>query len=193
MKYLPNELNLWLNPDTKIRCPPGEEQFPQLWYGIGFNHEHLAAYAKKRNIWRQDDSPYTSKLFSAEVAGGPMLRRATGWSFLEIRAPYSKQYVRMVAIYSNYWMNEQLLDARSMGVLLDRIRREFDIDGEPMWYYDRLGFDWEYLETFPQRYAERVEKERRQEARRSKRAARAARAVALPGAPESKSAAESEQ
>ncbi|KAI0267158.1 hypothetical protein BC834DRAFT_969174 [Gloeopeniophorella convolvens] len=151
---------------------------PLLWYGIGFNHEHLAAYAKKRGFWLDSDTSYESKLHVAEVIGGPRLRKEIGWPYLKIRAPYSKQYARIIGMFSSYWAYERILDVRQQTLLLDRIKEEFGIDGEPMWYYDMMECDWEYLKVFPKRYARAYEKQRKRRELEVEQAATAAPAPA---------------
>ncbi|KAI0273321.1 hypothetical protein BC834DRAFT_853281 [Gloeopeniophorella convolvens] len=158
LKRLPRKLNLWY----------GAKRPRLLWFGIGFGPENLMACAKKHGFWPEtDELSYVQKLTRARYSAEDLLRKLTGWRYIEIRDPYSLEHERIIGIYSSYWICERVLDAQTQARVLDTIKEELGLDDDPMWYYDRRNYDYAYLKSFPKRYPKVMERERQRFAKLS--------------------------
>ncbi|KAI0273322.1 hypothetical protein BC834DRAFT_203180 [Gloeopeniophorella convolvens] len=151
MKILPAKLNLGL----------GARKPRLLWYGIGFNREHLIACAKRHGFWPESDEiSYFGKLSRARYSAEHLLRALTGWRHLEIRTPYALNHERIVGIYSSYWINHRAMSAQDQARVLDIIRKELGVEGEPVWYFDRWDYDHDFLRSSRKRQVQIEKKER---------------------------------
>ncbi|KAI0263534.1 hypothetical protein BC834DRAFT_844428 [Gloeopeniophorella convolvens] len=133
---------------------------PQLlWWGIPITIEILTKYAKKRGFWR-DEPGMTAlqRLLWAEWDCTLFLRNLTKYRPLELRYPYSLEYSWVVGIYSSYRVQDEELTPAQEDKLIRVLKRELEVDTEPIWFFDQEHRDEEYLDILADRQAKEIRK-----------------------------------
>ncbi|KAI0263536.1 hypothetical protein BC834DRAFT_971234 [Gloeopeniophorella convolvens] len=149
MEILTEEYNV-----MTMRIPPR-----LLWWGIPITEATLTKYAKKRGFWRSgSDMTELDRLLWAERDCTRFLRNLTKYSQLELRYPYSLEYSWVVGIYSSYKIHDEVLTAVQEDKLIRVLKRELEVDLEPIWFFDQENYDEDYLWTLAQRQAKKIRK-----------------------------------
>ncbi|KAI0058553.1 hypothetical protein BV25DRAFT_1919249 [Artomyces pyxidatus] len=117
---------------------------PELHFGLALTQDELLAYANKHGLVEEDYPDDPLDVFSCRYPVMMCLRELTDDSTVYIAPPFVPGTVRpiMVALYSNYTRSKQKLVDEDEREVLDIIRDELNLEGQPaLWYWD-AGNPW---------------------------------------------------
>ncbi|KAI0262032.1 hypothetical protein BC834DRAFT_972261 [Gloeopeniophorella convolvens] len=113
-----------------------------LQYGIPITADVLIAYADQKHLWPKGKIDRINGQFFAFEKCVNYLSDLVDWT-LELRSVYSVEHEMVLALYTNYEL-QQMAQADEDDVL-NIIRKELGMSGTPMWYYDIINYDDDYL------------------------------------------------
>ncbi|KAI0262099.1 hypothetical protein BC834DRAFT_409363 [Gloeopeniophorella convolvens] len=113
-----------------------------LQYGIPITASDLIAYADKKHLWPKGKLDRIDGQYFAFENCVNYLSDLLDWP-LELRSVYSVKHKMVLALYANYELR-QMVQAEEDDVL-NIIREELGVSGTPMWYYDIIDYDDNWL------------------------------------------------
>ncbi|THH07510.1 hypothetical protein EW146_g9295 [Bondarzewia mesenterica] len=128
MSQLPDDFNVKLNPKA-----------PKLYFGLPFNYEeHIVPYAKAHDlVYYLDRYPNEINPVDTIPAVLDYLEYCCD-AKLYFKLPFGPSLQGMIALYSNYTMEEDHLLPDDEKEVIKIIKKELGIDIEAKWYWDRF-------------------------------------------------------
>ncbi|THH06746.1 hypothetical protein EW146_g9515 [Bondarzewia mesenterica] len=128
MSQLPDDFNVKLNPKA-----------PKLYFGLPFNYEeHIVPYAKAHNlVYYLDRYPNEINPVDTIPAVLDYLEYCCD-AKLYFKLPFGPSLQGMIALYSNYTMEEDHLLPDDEKEVIEIIKKELGIEIEAKWYWDRF-------------------------------------------------------
>ncbi|KAI0043389.1 hypothetical protein FA95DRAFT_1563358 [Auriscalpium vulgare] len=108
-----------------------------LHYGLGTSEKQLVAYARRHGLIAQE---HRSFYLAAGLGLVPALHRLkkVANARLRIQYPEDRKHTLMISLYSNYTMDDEQYEPPHEEEVLDILRQELQIEGQPaMWFFDR--------------------------------------------------------
>ncbi|KAI0262094.1 hypothetical protein BC834DRAFT_1043660 [Gloeopeniophorella convolvens] len=113
-----------------------------LQYGIPITADHLVTYADKKKLWPMRKlSKGDRRLFAFRNCIRHLSKRVD-W-LLEMRSVYTVEHEMVIALYTNYELKQMVQEDEDD--VLKIISEELGVSATPMWYYDAIDYDDNYL------------------------------------------------